>query len=148
MKKVLSILLLLAMILTLCACGHKKTTCKEFVSLMQSKGYAVEQMNDAPEGGEGYKAHNEDDTFVLYFYETGKEVYAYNAFYNDLDEFESMGGGGSSTRSTSESFGYASRRTGDVFKVSSYIESTYLSGYTTPDQADAMKEIFKELGYN
>ena len=147
MKKWICAALALALAFALCACGHTAATCETFIAEMQNRGYTIEEMDDAPEGGRGYAAHNEDNSFVVYFYETGKEVYAINAYSNDMSTFKAISGGGSSSQSSAEGFGCATRKTAESFLISAYIGDTYMYGETTADQADAMKDVFKAMGY-
>ena len=145
MKKLVFLLILAALVLTFCACSKQAVSCSDFVSLAKAQGYVVEQAEDAPEGGEGYVAFNDDQSFIVWFYETGKEVYAVNAYSSDVAEMNALSG--SSTSKSINGFACSTKKTSDSFLISSYIGSTYMCGSTSAEHADAMKEFFKTLGY-
>ena len=145
MKKIVSVFLLVALAVSLCACGKTATTCENFVSVMEQAGYTVEEMTDGPEGSKGYAAYNDDQSFVLYFYEMGQDRYAVNAYNYDRNNFETMSG--SSTYVSAGNYGCATKTSGGMFYMSAFIGSTYLYGECGSDQADTMKDLFKTLGY-
>lgn len=145
MKKLLCVLLLLALTLSLCACGKTPTTPENFVSVMEGAGYTVEEMTDGPEGSVGYGASNADQSFVLYFYDMGQNRYAVSAYNYDLNKYETMGG--SSTKISAGNYGCITKTVDGMFYMSAFIDDTYLYGTCFADDAATMKDLFKTLGY-
>ena len=145
MKKTLCIVMLLAMVFALCACGHTATTTDNFISVMESKGFIVEPMEDAPDGGEGYIAYTNDFDFVVMFYRLTSAEQANNAYQNDVAILDTMGG--TSTSVNAGSFGCTTRNADGVFYITSHVDNTYMYGKTSSDQASAMKELFEFFDY-
>ncbi len=145
MKKTLCIIMILAMTFALCACGHTAITPDAFASTMREKGYNVDNYEDIPNGGEGYFAYNDDESFCVSYVRWPSAIYAAQEYQGDLSVFNSLSG--STTTVSSGSFGCATKNSDGIFYISSYVDNTYLFGRTSSDQADAMKDLFKVLGY-
>ena len=145
MKKALCILMILAMTVALCACGHTAITPDSFASTMREKGYNVDTFEDIPDGGEGYYAYNDDESFCVSYVRWPSAYYAVQEHQGDLSVFDAMKG--SSTTVSAGSFGCATKNSDGTFYISSYVDNTYIFGRTGSDQADAMKDLFKALGY-
>ena len=146
MKKTLCLILILAVMLALCACGHSAITPEAFASAMEEKGYEVETADDHfSNGGTGYVAADSSGSFNVIFGRWDAEddaVQQYRIVVNNLDTM-----GGTSTSVNSGSFGCTTRNYDGAFFIVSHVGNTFMFGQTSSDQADAMKDLFKSLGY-
>ena len=146
MKKTLSILLILAMALSLCACGKTAVTGAEFCSRMQDLGMEVYPNPELVDGEDIKKAFvGGNDDLTVFFLEVSGEDLAKNAYLNGRDDAPS--GSGSSTEINGVHSGFYSRKTKSEGFMVAYVDSTVMIGWSSADQYDALKTVFETMGY-
>ena len=146
MKKSLAILLILAMALSLCACGKTPLTGAEFSSRMQDLGMEVYPYPDLVDGGDIKKAFvGGDGDLTVFFLEVAGEDLAKNAYLNGREE--APAGSGSSTEINGVHSGFYSKKTASQSFMVAYVGSTVMIGWSSADRYDTMKNVFETMGY-
>ena len=147
MKKTICVLLMLALLAGLCACGRSPADGGQFVSAAEDLGLEAERLDS--EGMNGVRgrwgAHNDDNSFTVFFYETDTALDAQRAFTRMNANLDALSGVTSSVRTNG--FARISKTVGDAYYSYAYCGATYLYGETTKDRAGEMKALFKTLGY-
>ncbi len=146
MKKTLAILLILAMALSLCACGKTAITGVEFCSRMETLGLEAYPSSDLVDGETITKAYiGGNDDLTVIFWEIVSEEKAKNGFLNS--QAEAPSGMGSTSEVNAPHSGFYSKKTSDECFMSAYVGSTMIMGWGSAEQFDTLKNIFKTMGY-
>lgn len=148
MKKALAILLILAMALSLCACGSKMPISgEEFRARAEGLGMTVERNEIAVNSDDTlldcYAGRSEDSRFVVRYYELVSEEQAKS----DFQSSQVLDGAGSTSTIQASHYGFYSKKTGEQVLMLAYVENTLIIGAGDADEADALKDVFKALGY-
>ena len=152
MKKLCCLLLVLATLLSLCACGSAPSpiTTEQFTSAMQAKSYQINFPIGFAYLGPGVTGTNASrDGISISFFETGSERIAEDAFLAIMADADSSGLTGFSSSGSADDLRYACfyQSFGDDFFICAYVGNTFMVGYCPPGQMNTVKEIFKSFGY-
>lgn len=146
MKKSLAILLILALALSLCACGKTPLTGTEFSSRMAELGLEVCPNPELVDRVKVMKAFDGgSDSLYVVFYELADEEVAQTGFLNG--QAQAPTDAGSTSQITAAHYGFYSKNTNSESFMVAYVENTLLIGWSDPEDHDALNAVFETMGY-
>ena len=153
LRRIITVLLCVAMLLSLAACGQPRTaaTSDQFVSAMLGKGYEVKDMTEDFASEEYIKtAVTADKTDVtVEFYILDKEDTAKGNVTYFADEFKALAAPSASEKVVSSAnYSYYEQKSTGVYRLVSSVGETfiYMEAFGTELAAEA-EELAKALGY-
>lgn len=151
MKKTISILLSLLMVLGLTACGESKApiTAEKFISQMKERGFAITDATDQfAEGITESVTIASNDKYQIEFYVLPSKEQAASVFANNKEAFEALAEGISSHVSKNiGGYNYFSLTTSEGYFLIARIDNTFLYAAVMPENKKDVTEVVQLLGY-